>query len=157
MYMHLIAMDRRITLPCLCANIRRASRVLSQVYDEAMRPNGAHMTQFTILQALSLAGPKVLGELAELLGMDTTTLTRAIHLLRKQGWVKAVKGKDKRERWLSLTKAGEAELERLQPVWEGVQKQVRLTLGEQRWKELFQLSTDVASLSAKPTQRSRDE
>jgi DNA-binding MarR family transcriptional regulator len=143
-------MKSKITLPCLCANVRRASRVLTQIYDDAMRPLGSRMTQFSIMQTLSLTGPKLLGDLAEFLGMDTTTLTRAIQLLRKSGWVKSVKGKDRRERWLSLSEAGEGELKRLQPAWDAAQKEVHAVLGKQRWNELSQLSTDVANLSAGP-------
>jgi DNA-binding MarR family transcriptional regulator len=147
----------RIALPCMCANVRRASRVLTQLYDKAMRPLGSRATQFSILQALSLTGPKPLGELAEFLALDTTTLTRAVQLLRKHGWVEASSGKDQRERWLRLSKAGKAELKRLQPAWEAVQKDVRLMLGQQRWDGLFQLSTRVANISAKPRERSKNE
>jgi len=152
MYMHLICMKSRITLPCLCANLRRASRVLTQLYDDSMRPLGGRMTQFSILQALSLTGPKLLGDLAEFLAMDNTTLTRATQILRKDGLLKAAKGKDRRERWLSLTEAGEAELKRLQPAWDAIQKETHRLLGKQQWNELLLLSTAVANLSAKPTQ-----
>ncbi len=55
------------TLPCMCANLRRAARVLSQRYDEALRPLGLTITQFTILQALSLAGEVTQGELGKFL------------------------------------------------------------------------------------------
>jgi DNA-binding MarR family transcriptional regulator len=147
-------MSEAITLPCLCANVRRASRVLSQIYGEAMRPFGLRMTQFTILQALSLTGEKLQGDLAELLALDSTTLTRSVGLLHKRGWVKVRKGKDRRERWLSLSKSGEHELARIQPSWEAVQKEVRLQLGKERWNRLVQLSTEVANLpspSAKGT------
>jgi DNA-binding MarR family transcriptional regulator len=150
-------MNGRVTLPCLCANVRRASRVLTQLYDDAMRPLGSRMTQFSILQALSLTGPKLQGDLAEFLALDHTTLTRAVQLLRRQGWVKASRGKDGRERCLSLSKAGEGELERLQPAWKAVQKEVHSMLGEERWSELLAVSTDVANLPAKPTERNRDE
>jgi DNA-binding MarR family transcriptional regulator len=141
----------------MCANVRRASRVLTQLYDDAMRPLGSRMTQFSILQALSLTGPKLQGDLAEFLALDHTTLTRSVQLLRRQGWVKASRRKDGRERWLSLSKAGEGELKRLQPAWEAVQKEVHSMLGEQRWDELLLMSTDVANLPAKPTERNRDE
>jgi DNA-binding MarR family transcriptional regulator len=150
-------MSERITLPCICANVRRASRVLTQIYDDAMRPLGLRMTQFSILQTLALAGPRLQGDLAEFLALDGTAFTRALQLLRKRGWVKTVKGKDRRERWVSLSKSGEAELARIQPAWETVQRQVRSVLGEERWKMLTQLSTAVANLPAGPAQRSENE
>jgi DNA-binding MarR family transcriptional regulator len=143
-------MNVRIALPCFCANVRRASRVLTQIYDDAMRPLGLRMTQFSILQALSLAGPRLQGDLAEFLALDGTAFTRALQLLRKRGWVKTVKGKDRRERWVSLSKSGEAELARIQPAWEAVQRRVRSAFGEERWKILTQLSTAVANLPVSP-------
>lgn len=139
-------MSGAITLPCLCANVRRVSRVVSQIYDEAMRPLGLRMTQFAILQALSLTGEKLQGDLAELLALDSTTLTRSVRILRKRGLIKARKGHDRRERWLSLSRSGEAELSRIQPAWRAVQEQVRSTLGGKRWRHLVRLSTEVANL-----------
>lgn len=153
MHMHLSSMSERIELPCLCANVRRASRVLSQIYDAAMRPLGLRMTQFTILQTLSLTGPKLQGELAEFLALDSTTFTRAVQQLRRRGWVRTVKGKDRRERCVALSKNGEAELARAQPAWDAVQKQVSSLIGEGRRRRLIQLSTTVANLPAAPAQR----
>jgi DNA-binding MarR family transcriptional regulator len=131
--------------------------VLTQIYDDAMRPLGLRSTQFSILQALSLAGPRLQGDLAEFLALDDTAFTRALQLLRKSGWVKTVKGKDRRERWVSLSKSGEAELARIRPAWEAVQKEARSKLGEERWNLLTQLSTAVANLPVSPAQRSEDE
>ncbi len=156
MYMHISDMEK-VPLPCLCANVRRASRVLSQVYDEAMRPLGLRMTQFSILQALSLMGMRLQGDLAEFLALDTTSLTRAVGLLQKRGWVTVKKGKDRRERWLSLSASGKKELARIRPAWQMVQTNVRATLGEEHWKQLTQLSTVVANLPVEPANRSDDD
>jgi DNA-binding MarR family transcriptional regulator len=134
----------------MCANVRRASRVLTQLYDEAMRPLDMRMTQFSILQALSLTGGKLQGDLADFLALDSTTLTRSVQLLRKRGWVKVLKGNDRRERRLSLSKSGEAELSRVQPMWEAVQKEMHSMLGEERWKTLLRISTDIANLPDAP-------
>lgn len=147
-------MGKKIALPCMCASVRRASRVLTQIYDEAMRPLGLRSTQFSILQALSQTGSILQGDLAEFLALDNTALTRTVQLLRKREWVKVVKGKDRRERWLSLSKSGEAELARMRPAWEAVQREVYSKLGEKRWNNLFQLSTEVANL---PVDGKKDE
>jgi DNA-binding MarR family transcriptional regulator len=136
----------------MCANVRRASRVLSQIYEDAMRPHGLRMTQFSILQALSMMGEGLQGQVADVLALDSTTLTRSVALLRKRGWVKVRKGDDQRERWLSLSKAGGAELARILPAWNAVQAEVRRKLGEERWKALTQLSMDVLDLPAGPAE-----
>jgi DNA-binding MarR family transcriptional regulator len=155
MHMHILFMNARIKLLCLCANVRRASRVLTQIYDEAMRPLGLRMTQFSILQALSLTGPKLQGDLAEFLALDSTSFTRAVQHLRKRGWVKTIPGKDRRERRVSLSSRGEAELARIQPAWEAVQKNLSSQLGQDRWQELVDLSTVVANLPGVPAQKEK--
>ena len=72
-------------LPCMCASFRRASRALTQLYDGALHPLGLRATQFTILQALSLAGEVSQGELAQILAMDSTTLTRTLRIMGREG------------------------------------------------------------------------
>ena len=74
-------------LPCMCASFRRASRALTQLYDEALRPVGLRATQFTILQTLSLAGEVSQGGLAQILAMDSTTLTRTLRIMGREGWI----------------------------------------------------------------------
>lgn len=146
-------MKSTIQLPCMCASVRRAARVMTQIYDDAMRPEGLRATQFSILQALSLTGPTLQGNLGEILAIDSTTLTRSMGLLRRRGWTEVLPGKDRRERWLGLTKAGERELARLDPVWKKAQGDVRKRLGGDRWQQLMALSVDVAELSHNPAER----
>jgi hypothetical protein len=85
-------------LPCLCAGFRRTARALTQVYEEALRPLGLRATQFTILQALELAGEVSQGRLGEMLAMDSTSLTRTLAIVRRTGWVSEQRGEDRRER-----------------------------------------------------------
>ena len=58
MYIHLFGMQSSLIpqLPCMCSSFRRTSRALTQLYENALRPMGLRATQFTILQALLLAG-----------------------------------------------------------------------------------------------------
>ncbi len=71
--------------------------------------------------------------------MDLTTLTRSVELLRRRRWTEAAPGKDRRERWLRLSKAGEEELARLEPVWKKAQAEVQQRLGSERWDGLMAL------------------
>jgi DNA-binding MarR family transcriptional regulator len=132
-------------LPCMCANLRRASRALTQLYEDALRPLGLRATQFTVLQALVLAGEVSQGTLGEILAMDTTTLTRTLAIMSRHGWIAKRYGKDRRERRLCLTKKGEAQLNRATPSWEKVQTQLRRQLGNTRWDNLRQLTHEIAA------------
>ncbi len=143
-------MKRGILLPCLSANVRRAARVLTQIYDDELRPEGIRSTQFSILQALSLAAPILQHELGELLALDATAVTRTVQLLSKRKWIKVTTGADRRERWLSLSAAGEAELTRLNSSWQRAQDEVKRRLGREQWNQLLALSVEVAKLADEP-------
>jgi DNA-binding MarR family transcriptional regulator len=134
-----------VPLPCMCASFRRAARVLTQRYDAAMRPLGLRGTQFTLLQALSLTGEVSQGMLGEILAIDSTTLTRTLAIIGRRGWIVSRSGKDRRERWLSLSEAGRAEFRRARPHWEKVQRELRARLGNKRWNELFNLTNEVTA------------
>ena len=76
-------------LQCNCSTLRSATRVLTQAYDEVLRPSGLRTTQFSILARLAGVGPVPLSELAELLAMDRTTLARNLRPLDARissGW-----------------------------------------------------------------------
>jgi DNA-binding MarR family transcriptional regulator len=131
------------TLPCMCASFRRTSRALTQLYEQALRPLGLRATQFTILQVLALAEEVTQGQLGEMLAMDSTSLTRTLAIMVRQGWIAERRGEDRRERRLRLSGAGEAQLSLALPVWEKVQSRLRGQLGAQAWKNLLQLTQQV--------------
>lgn len=137
------------TLACMCASFRRAARALTQEYDQALRPVGLRATQFTVLQALWLTGEIAQGSLGELLALDSTTLTRTLGIMRRQGWVEGRPGKDRRERLLRLAARGRAQMERALPAWEGAQARVRHLLGDRRWQASLQDANDLARALAK--------
>jgi DNA-binding MarR family transcriptional regulator len=130
-------------LPCMCGNFRRASRALTQLYENALRPLGLRATQFSILQALSLAGEVPQRKLGEILAMDSTSLTRTLAIMRLKGWITERPGEDRRERLLSLAGAGEKKLALVLPVWEKVQLRLHGELGEQAWGSLLRLTHEV--------------
>jgi len=134
-----------VPLPCLSASFRRATRALTQHYEEALRPLGLKGTQFTLLQALSITGEVSQGKLGEILAIDSTTLTRTLAIMMRQGWIVSRPGEDRRERLLSLSKAGRAEYKRALPHWGKVQEQLRAQFGDQRWNELMNLTNQVTA------------
>jgi len=148
MYMHLSGMNQSFLppLPCMCANLRRTSRALTQLYEQALRPLGLRATQLTILQVLSRSGEVSQGQLGEMLAMDSTSLTRTLGIMRRQGWVAERRGDDRRERWLRLTKPGEGQLARALPAWEKVQSRLHRQLGDKAWNGLLHLTYEVTDM-----------
>jgi len=141
-------MNNLPNLPCLCSSFRRTTRALSQLYEEAMRPLGLKATQFTILQALSLTGEITQGRLGEILVMDSTSLTRTLAIMVRKGWIGERRGKDRRERWIQLTKAGKSQLAQATKLWERVQARLKEQLGVSTWNDLMRLTHQVTTLAA---------
>ena len=131
-------------LPCACASLRRAARAVTQLYEREMRSAGLGATQFTLLQALGQAGEITQGRLGEVLSIDSTTLTRTLANLSREGWIAVRSGADRRERWISLTASGGRKLRSGLPRWERAQERLRKTLGDRRWDELGELLVRVA-------------
>jgi DNA-binding MarR family transcriptional regulator len=133
------------SLPCMCASFRRASRALTQLYEEALRPAGLRGTQFTVLQTLSLAGEVTQGELGQILAMDSTTLTRTLNIMGRHGWIAKRRGDDRREWRMRLSKAGEAQLKQALPYWEKAQTQLQRHLGKELSDNLMKLTQNVTN------------
>ena len=121
--------DLSETRNCHCLAARRVARELTRLYEEKLRPHGLRATQFSVLAALSQKGPSTVGDLAGLLGLERTTLSRSATLLERNGWVSSNQSDlDARERVLNLTPAGLVKLEQAFPDWKDVQEMV-----EQSW------------------------
>jgi DNA-binding MarR family transcriptional regulator len=138
-----------IPLPCMCANLRRAARAITQIYEEELRLTGIRMSQFTLLQSLDRVPGISQKRLARLLEFDSTTLTRTLAGLRGKGWLLAEEGADRRELRLSLSAAGYEEFRRVLPYWQAAQKRVRRELGETLWGELNNASIQAAGITAR--------
>jgi DNA-binding MarR family transcriptional regulator len=133
----------------MCATFRRASRALTQIYDQGLRPAGLRATQFTVLQVLSRVGEVSQGTLGEILAMDSTTLTRTLRIMVREGWIAERRGKDRRERLLRLARTGRLQFQRARPAWEKAQAQLGRQLGDTRWRDLMKLTNEVTSLATK--------
>jgi DNA-binding MarR family transcriptional regulator len=127
----------QVVSTCACFNLRKASRVITQHFDAILEPSGLLITQFTILVAVEMAKSRTINELAEVLGMDRTTITRNLKPLKREGWLKSEPGQDQRTRIVSLTTEGKAALTKALPLWKQAQKDVEETLGQQRWDTLL--------------------
>jgi DNA-binding MarR family transcriptional regulator len=121
-------------MPCYCATLRQTARAVTALYEEVLRDSGLHATQYTALQVLHVtAAHGIPGltttELAQGIGIDQTTATRTLALIRKSGLAASTVGKDRRERRWTLTAKGQAQLEKLRPRWEAAQETFETRLG----------------------------
>lgn len=116
-------------LPCYCATLRQAARAVTALYEETLGDGGLHATQYTALQVLEFAPDLTTTELARLIGIDQTTATRTLALIRKKGLAADSVGSDRRQRRWALTPKGQAQLRALRPRWEAAQQAFEKRLG----------------------------
>jgi DNA-binding MarR family transcriptional regulator len=134
-----------LKLPCFCATLRQAARVLTSMYDERLHAAGIRATQFTILQALDVLAKARIADLEDILAMDQTTLTRNLALLARRELISVVDRPSGREKAWGLTKEGANILAKATPLWEKAQAEVKSKLGAQNARAL---RNDVFNLAA---------
>jgi len=132
--------------------MRRATRAVTQHFDNKLRPLGLRVSQFSIMGALAvieLTSPEGINmtALAELLVLDRTTLARNLKPLERDGLVQIVPGEDRRIRLVRLTEQGHAKLVDGFPSWQEAQAQIVDTLGEERWQQLRNELRELATLT----------
>jgi DNA-binding MarR family transcriptional regulator len=123
-------------LLCACANLRRASRAVTRLYNRELLPHGIEATQYTLMMALHHVDEISQGDLGEMLALDSTSLTRMLKLLKDHGWVQAKEGDDRRVRLFRLTKAGREKFQECLPHWKRAQEQLQNAMGEKKMREL---------------------
>src|ERR1700743_3261806 len=110
---------------CYCTQIRRASSEATKIYDDALRPQGLRITQFSMLRGLGRLGQATLTELANELALDRTTMSRSVKLLIDAGWLETAPGeREAREKILTLTDRGRKTIENAMPLWSKAQARI---------------------------------
>lgn len=129
---------------CYCTQFRRTSNGLTRIYDEALRPVGLRITQFSLLRGLNRLGEATVTELAIEAALDRTTMSRNVKLLVEAGWIEVVPGKgDGREKVLRLNNVGRNVITRATPYWSKAQARV-----EKYTKEFLKTPTNSRLLEA---------
>lgn len=122
---------------CVCLGVQRAARGVVRRYDEALRPAGLTSGQFTIMSSLLRDEPTPIGSLAELLGLDRTTLNRNLRPLEADRLIATVADpSDARVRRIQLTPAGRNKLDEAIPLWRKAQLSSNSRLGKTGWQSL---------------------
>lgn len=103
---------------CLCLHLQRTARAVARRFDEAFRPLGLTNGQYSLLMSLNRPEAPKMGDVAELLALDRTTLTANLKPLERRGLVSIEPDpSDKRSRRLKLTEKGEEMLLAAYPIW----------------------------------------
>jgi DNA-binding MarR family transcriptional regulator len=122
---------------CVCFNLRRVTRAVTQFYDAEMRRHGIRPTQGSILAVLRAKDGWNMAQLSDRLGMDRTTLVRNLRPLQREGLVQANGGGRGKRVELAITMKGQKQIEKLAPAWKSAQSAAVKTLGEKRWSAIL--------------------
>jgi DNA-binding MarR family transcriptional regulator len=131
---------------CLCTKLRRASRGVTRLYDEALADVGLNAAQFSLLRYLQRLGQPSISALAEAMGLDRSTLGRNLRVVEGSGLLQLSGGTDQRSRKVALTDAGVRVLEQGAPLWERAQQALALRLGAEKRAELMALLDDLETI-----------
>ncbi|MEM9751127.1 MAG: MarR family winged helix-turn-helix transcriptional regulator [Pseudomonadota bacterium] len=130
------ASSDRYRLGCVAFNLRRASRLVTRRYEDAMRPLDMKAFQFTALAALTGRGVIPLAVLADLFGMDQSTVSRNIRAMERKGWVRLTNDpKDGRKKHVAATDDGRAAFDEATPLWEQAQAETRKMMNGFDWDD----------------------
>ena len=119
-----------ITRDCIAVRLRLANRVITKIYDDALRPFGLRVTQLSMLAVAESRGFLRQAEICAELQLDDSTLSRNLERMRINGWVEEAPGENGRERPYQLTAKGRKLLEKATPSWSDAQKKARELLGD---------------------------
>src|SRR5215831_15346207 len=115
---------------CIATRLRMASRVITKVYDDALRPLGLTITQMTMLVVAEDRGLIRQSEVGAELQLDDSTLSRNLERMRANGWLEEVSAEDARVHSYQLTEAGKALLDKALPAWRKAQTEAKRLLGD---------------------------
>ena len=117
--------------PCHCINLRLASRMMTKLYDDILKPSGLRITQYALLSRLHRSPkPMTINELSQSLQVERTTLLRNLNPLLQAGLVETQYPPASKAYWLILTDKGQATWEAARPLWVEAQEMAGDILGE---------------------------
>ena len=131
---------------CLAFRVRRASRIVSRAYDRRLADVGLTSTQLTVLTAIANRPDLKMAELADELGFEASTLSRAVSLLVRHKWVRAAAGTNRRDRFLELTPRGREKMRSAYSAWSAAQADVKHALSAAQLPALLAALSSLRSL-----------
>jgi DNA-binding MarR family transcriptional regulator len=116
---------------CVAVRLRLLNRVITNIYDDALRPLGVKASQLNILIVTAKLGLARPAKVCEFLHLDTSTLSRNVERMRAQGWLEVIPEQDARAQPFRLTPQGKWLIERAFPAWQQGQRQAEELLGRE--------------------------
>ena len=142
------AMVDKVATECVAVRLRMLNRVITNIYDDALRPLDLKVSQMNILVAAAKMGTARPIEVCEHLHLDVSTLSRNVERMRARGWLEVVPDEDGRSQPFRLTSQGRRLLEKAVPAWSEAQQQVKRVLGDSFVEQLNQAKKRISKWGA---------
>jgi DNA-binding MarR family transcriptional regulator len=139
-----------IARTCIAVRLRLLNRVVTNLYDDALRPLGLKVSQLNILVVTAKLGLAQPIKVCDLLQLDTSTLSRNVERMRAKDWLEVVPGADARTQPFRLTAQGRKLLERAVPAWQRAQRQAEELLGNEGIALLNKAASKLGMPQTKP-------
>src|SRR4051794_32779343 len=120
----------KVAKECVAVRLRMLNRVITNIYDDALRPLELKVSQMNILVAAAKMGTARPLEVCGYLHLDVSTLSRNVERMKARGWLEVVPDEDGRSQPFRLTPQGRKLLEKAVPAWSEAQQQVTKVLGD---------------------------
>ncbi len=120
-----------IAKTCLAVRLRSLNRVVTNFYDDALRPLGLKVSQLNILIVAAKLGLARPAQVCDILQLDTSTLSRNVERMKANGWLQIVPEEDARAQPFRLTATGKRLIEKAVPAWEEAQCKAAELLGDE--------------------------
>jgi DNA-binding MarR family transcriptional regulator len=126
-----MAIIDNIVQNCVAVRLRLLNRVVTNLYDDALRPIGIKISQLNLLVVAAKLGLARPAQVCDLLQLDVSTLSRNVETMGRNGWLEIVPESDGRTQPFRLTAEGLKLIERATPRWEEAQRQAKQLLGSE--------------------------
>jgi DNA-binding MarR family transcriptional regulator len=133
------AMIDKVASECVAVRLRMLNRVITNIYDDALRSLDLKVSQMNILVAAAKMGTARPSEVCDHLHLDVSTLSRNVERMKARGWLEVVPDEDGRAQPFRLTPQGRKLLETAVPAWSEAQQQVKKVLGDGFVEQLNQI------------------
>ncbi|QVL30732.1 winged helix-turn-helix transcriptional regulator [Telmatocola sphagniphila] len=120
-----------IATHCIAGRLRLLNRVITNLYDDALRPLGVKLSQGNVLAVTAKLGIARPAQVCEILELDTSTLSRTVERMVENGWLEILPDEDGRSHPFRLTEEGRRLMEKAIPAWEKAQAEAKKLLGGQ--------------------------
>ncbi len=130
----------RMACECIAVRVRLINRVITALYDEALRPFGLRVSQGNILVAVARKGEAKPAEICRILRIEKSTLSRDVELMKREGWVESEPPQGGRNQTLRITPEGLKLIRATRPAWDKAQAEASRLIGEHGVKSLHQIA-----------------